>query len=45
VVVLNFSDAVRGSDVANRVKAWILPKRNPNFRSRTMNRPWDWDPQ
>lgn len=43
VVVITFSDAVRGSDLANQVKAWILPKRNPKVHQRDNARPYDWD--
>ena len=43
VVVVTASDAVRGSDLARQVQAWVLPKRNPKVRQADNARPYAWD--
>jgi alpha-2-macroglobulin len=42
VAIVTTSDAVRGSDLANVVKAWILPKRNPKVHQAENDRPFAW---
>jgi uncharacterized protein YfaS (alpha-2-macroglobulin family) len=43
VLIVTASDAVRGSDLAGTVKAWILPKRNPKVHQAETDRPDGWD--
>jgi alpha-2-macroglobulin len=43
VVVLNTSDAVKGSDLANLAKAWVLPKRKAGVKQADDEPPYDWD--
>ena len=42
VVVITASDAVRGSDLANQVKAWILPRRKPGVRQADSEPSYRW---
>ncbi|MEO8894906.1 MAG: MG2 domain-containing protein, partial [Rhizomicrobium sp.] len=42
VVVVTTSDAVRGSDMAGIIKAWVLPRRNPKVRQADDARPYAW---
>ena len=44
VLVVSTTDAVRGSDLAGLVKAWVLPKRNPAVKQAADDPPYDWDP-
>ena len=43
VAVIAASDAVRGGDLANQVKAWVLPRRNPKYKQPDSAHPYDWD--
>ncbi|MBA2078486.1 alpha-2-macroglobulin [Rhodanobacter sp. PCA2] len=42
VLVANFSGAVRGSDVADRIHAWVLPARKPGVKPVDSDEPYDW---
>jgi alpha-2-macroglobulin len=45
VLVMNFNGAVRGSDLANLVKVWVLPKRKAGVKQRPNDPPYGWDAQ
>src|SRR5262249_37297230 len=43
VLVMNTSDAVRGSDLIGVTKAWVLPKRKPGNKQKASEPPYEWD--
>lgn len=45
VLVMDFNGAVRGSDLANTVKVWVLPKRKAGVKQRPNDPPYDWGAQ
>jgi hypothetical protein len=45
VLVMDFNGAVRGSDLANNVKVWLLPKRKAGVKQRPNDPPHDWGAQ
>ena len=42
VLVTQLSDGVRGSELAARAKAWVLPKRNPASKQDASDPPYEW---
>jgi uncharacterized protein YfaS (alpha-2-macroglobulin family) len=43
VLVVDFNGAVRGTDLANAVQVWVLPKRKAGVKQRPNDPPYDWD--
>lgn len=43
VLVIGFNGAVRGSDLANGLKVWVLPTRKPGVKQKPSDPPYDWD--
>jgi len=43
VLVANFGGAVRGSDVADAIRAWVLPARKPGVRASDDGSPYAWN--
>ncbi|RDU99070.1 alpha-2-macroglobulin family protein [Trinickia dinghuensis] len=43
VLVTEISGAVRGSDLGNVIKAWVLPKRKPGVDQNDDDPPYEWD--
>src|SRR6185437_4418027 len=42
VLVANFGGAVRGSDVADAIRAWVLPAQKPGEQPADDGTPYDW---
>ena len=43
VLAVTTSDAVRSDDMANLVRAWVLPKRKPGHKQPADAPPYEWD--
>ncbi|QDQ81743.1 MG2 domain-containing protein [Paraburkholderia megapolitana] len=44
VLLTEISNPVQGADLSSRVKAWVLPKRNPKVEQSDDDPPYEWGP-